>query len=525
MSNRRVTFECSDPVVNQLHSNIDWSLRGNFLSVPTDCPQRDERLGWLGDAQVFATNVDILPRRAGLLRQVAGRRHGCPSGPRARSPTWPPASVAGGAEPRVGATPGSSCPWTLYKMYGSLRPAARCYDAMSRWMAFTRRGTQITSGPAVSATTTGTGWRRMGTRTPHELLATAYWAYDATLMRPDGRGVGSRCGRGDYASSPRDRGGVRQPRSWTTTGGWHRHPDLVCAGPVPWTWCPALRARAADHLVDAVRSGQWHLTTGFIGVGSLLPASAVTGTRTSPIVCSARRRCPSWRYPIRQGATTIWERWDGWTAESGFQSPHMNSFNHYSLGSVGEWLYRFVAGIDQPKGHVGFERAEIRPHPGASMSWAGAVFRSTRGPIASTWRRHEDSLTFDVGLPSNVTASIHVPSTDPGGVRDQHGIGPTAVGAYCGGRGMDEAVFEVGPGPHRYVAEYRVLGSADGDEVAAVSRVVSRCSSGLRAAGPWRARRDGARTSPRTGSRGCPAGRPASRADRGWPPWPAPAAG
>jgi len=217
-----------------------------------------------------------------------------------------------------------------------------------------------------------------------------------------------------------------------------------------------LRNRAADHLVDAIRARQWHLSTGFLGVAYLLPVLSGHGYSDVAYRLLDQETVPSWRYPIRHGATTIWERWDGWTEASGFQSPHMNSFNHYSLGSVGEWLYRFVAGIDQPTGSVGFERGELRPHPGASLSWAGAVLHSIRGPIGSAWWRDRDSLTFDVSIPPNVTAGIHVPSTDPGGVRDQHGDGPRSVGEFCGRRGTREAIFEVGPGAHRFVGEYQV---------------------------------------------------------------------
>jgi len=134
----------------------------------------------------------------------------------------------------------------------------------------------------------------------------------------------------------------------------------------------------------------------------------------------------------------------------------MNSFNHYSLGSVGEWLYRFVAGIDQPSDSVGFERVELRPHPDGSMAWAQAAFRSVRGEITSSWRHRAGELTLDVGVPADVTATVHLPSTDPDGASDGHGGGPSSVREFCGARGMGEAVFPAAPGSHRFVAPYRV---------------------------------------------------------------------
>ena len=199
------------------------------------------------------------------------------------------------------------------------------------------------------------------------------------------------------------------------------------AGPTMDLLPAHLRARAADHLVDAVRLRQWHLSTGFIGVGYLLPALSEHGYSDVAYRLLGQDTCPSWRYPIHHGATTVWERWDGWTEADGFQSPHMNSFNHYSLGSVGEWLYRFVAGIDQPPDGAGFERVELRPHPDASMAWARASFRSVRGEIVSSWQHQGDRITLDVGIPADTTATVHLPSTDPAGVVDSLGGGPSVA--------------------------------------------------------------------------------------------------
>jgi len=449
-------FECSDGEVNQLHANIDWSLRGNFLSVPTDCPQRDERLGWLGDAQVFARTAtyvrDVLAFFDKWLDDVTDAQ--LASG--AFTDVAPSLGLRWCGAPGWGDA-GVIVPWTLYKMYGSLRPAARCYGAMTRWMEFISAGNPDRLRSGELGNDYGDWLAPDGDDTPHELLATAYWAYDATLMRDLAAALGHSSDAEHYDRLATEIGrafaatfveGDGRVGTGTQTGyALALFMDLVPSH---------LRNRAADHLVDAIRARQWHLSTGFLGVAYLLPVLSGHGYSDVAYRLLDQETVPSWRYPIRHGATTIWERWDGWTEASGFQSPHMNSFNHYSLGSVGEWLYRFVAGIDQPTGSVGFERGELRPHPGASLSWAGAVLHSIRGPIGSAWWRDRDSLTFDVSIPPNVTAGIHVPSTDPGGVRDQHGDGPRSVGEFCGRRGTREAIFEVGPGAHRFVGEYQV---------------------------------------------------------------------
>jgi alpha-L-rhamnosidase len=159
---------------------------------------------------------------------------------------------------------------------------------------------------------------------------------------------------------------------------------------------------------------------------------------------------PSWRYMVDAGATTIWERWDGWTAERGFQTPAMNSFNHYTLGSIGEWLYRFVLGIDQEPGTSGFGRLILRPHPGGSLDWARGSYQSVRGPISASWQRADDRFTFRVELPPNVTASVRVPSRRAADVRDAAGHGPVAIAAFPGVRSAQEAVFEAGSGAHEF---------------------------------------------------------------------------
>ena len=149
---------------------------------------------------------------------------------------------------------------------------------------------------------------------------------------------------------------------------------------------------------------------------------------------------------VNHGATTIWERWDAWTDERGFQSPAMNSFNHYSLGAVGEWLYRFVLGIEPEAGSSGFSRLTLRPHPGRRLTWAGGSYRSCRGLIATHWRQDGDVFSFQAQLPPGTAGTARVPSADARQVRDGHGRGPVAIASFPCAAGVDEAVFEVGPG-------------------------------------------------------------------------------
>jgi alpha-L-rhamnosidase len=211
-----------------------------------------------------------------------------------------------------------------------------------------------------------------------------------------------------------------------------------------------LRADAAGHLVTAIREAGWHLTTGFVGVGYLLPVLSSHGYADVAYRLLEQPSRPSWRYMVDHGATTIWERWDGWTAERGFQSAWMNSFNHYALGSVGEWLYRFVLGLDQEPGTAGFGRLLLRPHPGGSLTWARGCYRSVRGPVSTGWERSGDWFTFRVELPPNVTGSIRIPSDEAADVRDAAGNRPGSLARFPGARAVQEAVFAVGPGVHEF---------------------------------------------------------------------------
>jgi alpha-L-rhamnosidase len=167
-----------------------------------------------------------------------------------------------------------------------------------------------------------------------------------------------------------------------------------------------LRERVAERLVADIERHDWHLTTGFIGVGLLCPVLAEAGYADIAYRLLLNETFPSWGYSIRHGATTIWERWDGWTEERGFQTPLMNSFNHYSLGSVVQWLYEYVAGIRPAR--PGYEHVLIAPSPGP-LEWARASYRSVRGSITSAWRQDGDTFRLDVEVPANVTATVVLP--------------------------------------------------------------------------------------------------------------------
>jgi alpha-L-rhamnosidase len=444
------SWESGEGWLDQLFRNIDWGQRGNFISVPTDCPQRDERLGWLGDAQIFARtaayNRDVAAFFAKWLDDVADAQ--LPSG--AFPDIAPRLNFPGAGAPAWGDA-GVIVPWTMWKMYGDRAVADRHFGAMARWMDFVARG----NPGYLRARDLGHSYNDwlapVSDDTPSELLATAYWAYDAALMaeladatgRPEEaagyRELRAKIGSAFADAFVSDDGRVASGTQTAYVLGLHM-------GLVP----DHLRGAAAGHLVAEIGAADWHLTTGFVGVGYLLPALSAAGYTDVAYRLLAQRTFPSWRYMIDRGATTIWERWDGWSEERGFQSAWMNSFNHYALGSVGEWLYRFVLGIDQAPGTAGFGQLLLRPHPCGPLDRAGGSYQSARGLVRAGWERAGGQFSYRVEVPPNAVASVRVPSAEPARVRDASGGGPSGVADYPGQRGAGEAVFQVGPGRHEF---------------------------------------------------------------------------
>jgi alpha-L-rhamnosidase len=398
-------FECSDELVNQLWRNINWGQRGNFVSVPTDCPQRDERLGWLADAQVFlptaALNMDV----AAFMTKWGDDLLDAQSPDGAYPDVAPRLTLERDGAP-AWADAGVIVPWLMWQRYGDRRLVERHWDAMERYMAYLLRHNPDLLWTARRGNDYG-DWLSVGADTPRDVLATAYWAYDAKLMSEMARALG-RDDRAEHYERLRTGIVAAFNRAYVRD-------DACIAGDTQTVYLLALhmdllpthlRARAAERLVADIEAHDGHLTTGFIGVGLLCPVLSRMGYSEVAHRLLHEDTFPSWGYSIRHGATTIWERWDGWTEHAGFQTPMMNSFNHYSLGSVGQWLYEHVAGIRAAG--AGYERVLIAPEPG-ELEWARASYQSVRGRIVSSWRRQEGEFALEVEIPANVFATVVMP--------------------------------------------------------------------------------------------------------------------
>ncbi|MFA7232872.1 MAG: family 78 glycoside hydrolase catalytic domain [Terrimicrobiaceae bacterium] len=420
------SFRCSHELLNQLQSNIQWGQKSNFLEVPMDCPQRDERLGWTGDAQVFcrtaAFNMDV----AGFfhkwmrdLRDAQTAEGGIP-------PVIPPI----GLEPEMDADGGPAwadaaiiCPWTVYLCYGDRSILEENYDAMRRFMDFiaARRCLGgIRSHPKVDPWGGFGDWLAMDGSggamgsTPKDLIGTAYYACDAEIMEQ----IATLLGRAEEAARYRAlRGEITEAfqRRFVTLEGMV-YPGTQTAyilalrfGLLPET----LRAPAAAELVSDIRRRGCHLATGFVGTPYILQVLEEAGYLDVAYKLLEQESCPSWLFPVKNGATTIWERWDGCTPEKGPRNhhPYINSFNHYANGAVGAWLYTTVAGLELDPAEPGYRHIIFRPRPGGSLSWAEASLQTHQGEAGIRWDLDGKSLRLTLKIPAGSRATLDLPSS------------------------------------------------------------------------------------------------------------------
>jgi alpha-L-rhamnosidase len=395
-------FETSSELVNQLWRNILWGQRGNLMSVPTDCPQRDERLGWMADAQIFwrtasyNMNMDAFAHK--WLRDV-------------RDAQLPDGAFTDVSPRVVEETPGAPAwgdagviiPWTTWQQYGDLSVVRKSWDAMQRWMEYIEHANPNYLWENARGNDYG-DWVPANSFTPKDLLATAFWAYDAELMSQMARALG----RESEAAQYRDLFGkikaafiqkFVQPDGTVGNGSQTCYILALHMNLLP----DDLRKAAAAKLAADIQARSEHLSTGFIGTSFLMPVLSETGKSDVAYTLLLNETYPSWGYMIRKGATTIWERWNGDTGD-----PAMNSFNHYAFGAVGQWLYGFLGGI-RPAA-PGFKEIEIDPQPDARLSYAHTEYDSPYGLIRTDWHiDNKQSFTLQVTIPANTTATVHLP--------------------------------------------------------------------------------------------------------------------
>jgi alpha-L-rhamnosidase len=417
------SYECSNPLINRLQKNIQWGQKGNFVDIPTDCPQRDERLGWTGDAQAFsrtaAFNFDVsaffikwlkdlaLDQKPGgevpdVIPDILNKQNATTAAP---SAGWADAAVI--------------IPWTMYTVYGDKKFLENQYASMKAWVDYIRNkagsshlwkggskyGDWLFYHPPVRDHKAPDGY------TEPDFIATAFYAHSVSLLSRAAEELGKTEDAAFYKElfnqvkevfnreyvTPAGRVGTNSQTSYILAIKFNLLPD-------------ELVSKAAGFLVADIKARKNHLSTGFLGTPFInhILSGAGYGDVGYDLLC--QETYPSWLYPVKMGATTIWERWDGIRTDSTMQDPGMNSFNHYSYGAIGDWMYRVSAGIEA--GKPGYKEIIIQPLLTRRLDYSKAGFESQYGTIASGWQRKEGKIQVNITIPANTTATIVLPCSD-----------------------------------------------------------------------------------------------------------------
>ncbi|MGO8744441.1 MAG: family 78 glycoside hydrolase catalytic domain [Thermoguttaceae bacterium] len=449
---RTCWFECSHPLVNKLVDNVHWGQKGNYLDVPTDCPQRDERAGWTADAQVFtktaAFNRDVAAFFTKWLVDL------CQDGQRADGayPDVAPSILGHGNA--VWEDAAVVCTYRQYEMYGDTRAIQAHYANLAKFMDHLAKVSTnyLRPGGAYG------DWLLLAGPQISDVHGTAYYYYCATLMAEMAQAIGKTADAARYRDLAgkikaafvknfvRPDGSILDAKK--ATG------QTFYALGLAWDLVPPdLREKAGEHLLADLKTHDWHLATGFIGTPLLLPALDKIGRADAAYRILLNETYPSWLLQVKLGSTTMWERWDGWLPNKGFQDPGMNSFNHYWLGCVGEWLYTQVAGLDTVG--PGFEKIVIRPRvcPKAGLTWAKVRYDSIRGRIESGWKLSGGKLELDVTIPANVLATVYVPAADATAVTEGGKPAAESQGVKFLRTEGSAAVYEVGSGKYQFASK------------------------------------------------------------------------
>jgi alpha-L-rhamnosidase len=451
-------------LLNQLQSNIWWGQKGNFLEVPTDCPQRDERLGWTGDAQVFvrtaAFNADVAGFFAKWQRDIrdaqntngsvppvipnTGALEGSPDG----GPAWSDATII--------------CPWTNYLVYGDAQVLADNYESFTRYIQhlndISRPFGLIRSHPDSKVFDGFGDWLSTDTQnsfgtTRKDLIGTAFFSYSSKLLSKIARVLGKDGDAAKYEQLSEEIKAAFNARFVTPSG--------LIAGGTQTSYVLALhfdllpqnlRGMAVEELVRDIKKRGTHLSTGFVGSPYIAQVLSDNGRLDVAFELLHQTSHPSWLYAVTQGATTIWERWDGWTHDKGFQDASMNSFNHYAYGAIGAWLYAKVAGIELDESEVAYRHIVFKPllDPTQKLNQARATLDSMQGTIESDWKRDGENFTWKIVVPPNTHATVFVPTSDAQQVLEG-GKSARETLSFVG-ESDGYAQFEIGAGTYQFTS-------------------------------------------------------------------------
>ena len=459
------TLACSNELLNQIMHCIRWVQRANMMSVPTDCPQRTERLGWMGDIQAFAQTAIFQRDMAGFFTKWVPdiRESQADDG---RYPDVAPHISDPNREfsgvPAWGDA-GTVVPWRMYQNYADTRMLAEHFASAQRWVDFIHRHNPNLLWQKDRANdyndwlngdvTAVKDYPRGISAIPNEVFATAFFAHSTDIVARMARvlrrsddaakygklfeGIKAAFGKAYVAADGRIKGDTQAGYALAL------HFNLLDE---------SLRPQAMRHLLAAIKKYKSHPSTGIQSTHRMLLDLSAGGQHAEAYRLMNLRTAPSWGYMVEQGATTIWERWDGYVKGRGFQDPGMNSFNHWAFGAVGEWVWRELAGLNPDDSQPGYKHFFIRPRPCGELNWLKSRYESIRGPIRSDWKIAGGRFELHVEIPANTTATVYVPAGDAAKVTESGKPAAEASGVKFLKSENGSAVFAVQSGVYDFTA-------------------------------------------------------------------------
>ena len=453
-------YETSNADINQLFNNIVWGQRGNFLAVPTDCPQRDERLGWTGDANVFcrtstynmmtgpffnrwfytlrdqkSENGDV----GGYYPSLGGTKEGAPRSGFERGCGWSDVTI--------------TVPWEMYQQYGDLGFVERHYGAMKDYMKFLESQAKDYIYP--DAFYWGDWLAPMPTNI--SMLSTAYFGYDARLMREMAKALGKTDDAVYYDKLYRNISRAFcnyffDSEGYTIEGNHEGTPRMDTQTsyllPLAFLELPEdLQQKAVKHLLEAIERSNYHLQTGFLGTPLLCNVLSNFGHNDIAYRLYTQTEYPSWLFPVKQGATTMWERWNSYTIKEGFGEVSMNSFNHYAYGAIEEWIMSHNLGIQRDENRPGYKHILMQPKIDDTFSFVKGGFRSVYGDIASAWEIKPSGTEIEFTIPANTTATFTLPVSSMENLKLKKGKKGVSSKSFDDGK----AVYELKSGTYKFI--------------------------------------------------------------------------
>ncbi|MGN6439342.1 MAG: glycoside hydrolase family 78 protein [Agriterribacter sp.] len=414
-------FSSSHNDINRLWKNIVWTQLSNLHGIPEDCPQRDERCGWMGDAQIFCQtaiyNMDLGAFYSKWFKDIRDRQT-----PEGRYPNY---------APQVGMTfydapgwtdAGIIIPWKAYLNYGDKRILEQHYQSMKQFIDHVyKENPNLIRVKAVGQdygdwvngnTIKATGYPTDKGSVPKDLFSTAFFAYSTQILADASKVLGKKKEYAFYNNLAKKIKAVFVKEFIDKDGRVKGETQAGYALALEFNLMPEnLRANAAKLMVDAIAEYDYRVSTGIQTITRMMNQLSQNNHTDIAYRLLESRRFPSWLYSVDQGATTIWERWDGYVKGRGFQRWQMNSFNQYAIGSVGEWMHNTIIGINYDEAQPGYRHFILKPTPGGSLTWAKGSYKAITGKIEVSWKKEGSTLSVEVDIPANTTATLILPAT------------------------------------------------------------------------------------------------------------------